>query len=182
MDSAFKEGIYLGQRTVSGEFLVGAKEGIFRPRTIHRVPAETRWKEGLLLVTGLPWKHNLAHEAGEEVMLDVQAPEPSFKPEGVPLPPMEIAERVKEIRMFYVKVRDVDPAEGGIGFTDGCKGCIAITMGKQKTAHGENCRLRVIEKSSSKPEVAARVKESRARETEWHAKKLEEEATKKSAK
>ena len=134
------------------------------------------------MVTGPPWKHNLAHEVGEEVMLDVQAPEPSFKPEGVPLPPMEIAERVKEIRNFYVEVRDVDPAEGGIGFTDGCKGCIAITMGKQKTDHGENCRLRVIEKSFSKPDVAARVKVSRARETEWHAKKLEEEDTKKAAK
>jgi len=40
MDSAWKEGVYLGQRTVSGEYLVGSKEGVFRPRTISRVPAE----------------------------------------------------------------------------------------------------------------------------------------------
>ena len=146
MDSAFKEGVYLGQRTVSGEFLVGAKEGVFRPRTIHRVPAETRWTESLSLVTGLPWKHNVAHEAGEEVMLDVQVPEPSFKPEGAPFPPVRIEERVKDVRNFYVKIKDVDPAEGGIGFTDGCQ---AIIMGKAKISHDEHCRLRAIDKSTS---------------------------------
>ncbi len=40
----------------------------------------------------------------------------------------------------------------------------------------------MIEKSSSKPEVAARVKVSRARDTEWHAKKLEEGETRQVAK
>ena len=40
MDSAWQQGIYLGQRTVSGEFLVGTKEGVFRPRTVARPPVE----------------------------------------------------------------------------------------------------------------------------------------------
>ena len=58
MDSAWKEGIFLGQRTVSGEYLVGSKEGVFRPRTVARVPIEKRWIDNLSFVTALPWKHN----------------------------------------------------------------------------------------------------------------------------
>ena len=70
MDNQTSKGIYLGQRTVSGEYLVGSTEGVFRPRTVYRVPAGERWSENLSLVTGLPWKHNAEHEVGEEVMLD----------------------------------------------------------------------------------------------------------------
>ena len=39
MDTRTSKGIYLGQRTVSGEHLVGSAEGVFRPRTVYRVPA-----------------------------------------------------------------------------------------------------------------------------------------------
>ena len=74
MDTQTSEGIYLGQRTVSGEYLVGSAEGVFRPRTVYRVPSENRWSDNLSLVTGLPWKHNAEHEVGEEVMLDVYMP------------------------------------------------------------------------------------------------------------
>ena len=75
MDSQTSEGVYLGQRTVSGECLVGSAEGFFRPRTVYRIPVETRWKENLSLATGLPWKPNAEHEAGEEVILDSYTPE-----------------------------------------------------------------------------------------------------------
>ena len=126
MDSAWKDGVYLGQRTVSGEYLVGSKEGVFRPRTISRVPAETRWIENLLFVTGLQWKHNVKREVGEEVMLDTEAPEPSYTPVCSPLPPRMLGEPMGDLRGFYVKIPDLDPASGGTGFTDGCKGCKAI--------------------------------------------------------
>ena len=88
MDSAWKVGIYLGQRAVSREYLVGAKEGIFRPRTVHRVPVEPRCEDNLSFAAGLPWKHNMSREEGEAVMLDTYAPEPSLHPRGVPLPPI----------------------------------------------------------------------------------------------
>ena len=87
MDSDWLEGVFLGQRTVSGEYLVGAKEGVFRPRTVRRVPVEKRWEDNLSFVTGVPWKHNTKHEAGEEVMLDAEPPVPSLKPVCSPLPP-----------------------------------------------------------------------------------------------
>ena len=77
LDSAWKNGVFLGQRTVSGEFLVGTMEGIMRPRTVHRVPKENRWTDNLEFVTGLPWKLNKDHEPGEEVLLDTVPRAPS---------------------------------------------------------------------------------------------------------
>ena len=44
MDTPTSKGIYLGQRTVSGEYMVGSAEGVFRPRTVYRVPTEERWR------------------------------------------------------------------------------------------------------------------------------------------
>ena len=77
MDTQTSEGIYLCQRTVSGECLVRSAEGVFRPRTVYRIPFENRWKENLSLANGLPWKLNAEHEAGNEVLLDTYMPEPS---------------------------------------------------------------------------------------------------------
>ena len=150
MDSDLLEGVFLGQRTVSGEYLVGAKEGVFRPRTVRRVPVEKRWEDNLSFVTGVPWKHNANHEAGEEVMLDAEPPVPSLKPVCSPLPPRILEEPcLKDVRQFYVKKPDVDPARGGIGFTDGCKCCRAIIYGKPRVGHDSSCRHRVIETAST---------------------------------
>ena len=55
MDTQTSEGVYLGQRTVSGEYLVGSAEGVVRPRTVYRAPLGNRWKDNLSPVTGLPW-------------------------------------------------------------------------------------------------------------------------------
>ena len=56
MDSEWKHGIFLGQRTLSGEYMVGTMDGIVRPRTIHRRPEEERWKNNFDYATGLPWR------------------------------------------------------------------------------------------------------------------------------
>ena len=48
MDSDWHDGVFLELRTVCGEYLVGAKEGVFRPRTVRRVPVENRWADYLL--------------------------------------------------------------------------------------------------------------------------------------
>ena len=66
MDADWKEGVFLGQRTVSGEYLVGSKEGVFRPRTVRKVPLQQRWVDNLSLISPVPWKHNSRHEAGDE--------------------------------------------------------------------------------------------------------------------
>ena len=112
---------------MSGEYLVGSAEGVFRLRTVYRVPTEERWADNLSLLTGLPWKHNAKHEVGEEVMLDAYCPEPSSNPVGSLLPPRTMEEPMKVVKRFYVKTRGLDPSGGGIGWTAGCKGCESIS-------------------------------------------------------
>jgi hypothetical protein len=178
MDSDSHDGMFLGLRTVSGEYVVGAKEGVFRPRTVGRVPVEKGWADNLSFVTGLPWKHNSTHEEGEEVTLDVVPPAPSSTPVCSPLPPRTLEEPyLKNIRQLYVTRPDVDPAGGGIGFTDGCKGCRAIIYGKARVVHDNNCRHRVVETASTNPKVAVRVKVAIDRDVRWHALKLEQSET-----
>ena len=144
----------MGQRTVSGEYLVGSAEGVFRPRTVYRVPAEERWNDNLSLVTGLR----------EEVMLDAYAPEPSPNPVGSPLHPRAVEEPMKVVQRFYVETRGLDPSGGGIGWTAGCKGCESISRGdRTQLAHSKDCRMRVIEKTASNPTTAARLKATRGR-------------------
>ena len=87
MDSAWGEGVYLGQRMVSNESLIGTKDGIVRVRSVNRVPKQKRWEDNLSYVCGLPWKHNERHEAGEEVVFGPTPPEPSFHPVTATLPP-----------------------------------------------------------------------------------------------
>ena len=75
-----------------------------------------------------------------------------------------------------MKTRDLDPAAGGMGWTPGCKGCESISRGvKTQVAHSDECRARVIERTGSRPEIAARIKATREREDEWLAKQLETE-------
>ena len=155
---------------------MGLVFGVFRPRIVRRVPLEQRWTGNLSLILSLPWKHNSRHEAGDEVLLSEEPPTPSTTPEVTPLPPRSAEDpKLRDVRQFYVKPYDLDPAGGGIGFTDGCKGCRAIVFGTARTSHDNHCRHRVIKSAATNADVAARVKQATDRDVEYHAKKLETE-------
>ena len=94
MDGQTSEGIYLGQRTVSGECLVGASAGTFRPRTVYRVPEEKRWFDNLSLAKGTPWKFD--PEETEDAALDAYMQEPSYETEGVPPSPDDVGGKAKD--------------------------------------------------------------------------------------
>lgn len=131
MDSDWHHGVFLGQRALFGEHVVGTPDGICRPRTIHRRPVEKRWEDVLSLVAGQPWKLSKAHDGDAEVFLGETPPEPSSSPAVSPLPPIITEEPIGKVRNFYVYSGDVDPAAGGFGFTPGCDGCKAIVNGKR---------------------------------------------------
>ena len=175
MDGAWHDGVFLGLRAVSGEKLVGTKEGVFRAREVRRVPLESRWKDNLIFVKGLPWCHNDKHDAGEEVMLDLDPPAPSMTPATTLPPPRGPEDMQKDLRGFYVKDYDLDPAKGGIGFTEGCKGCLTLMFGGSRVAHENHCRLKIIRRAATDPKIAARVKTTIDRENKWLAEKLEME-------
>ena len=104
MDTDWYEGIFLGQRAVSGEYLVSSPSGVFRPRTVRRVPFEQRWVDNLSMVPWVPWKHNAKHEEGDEVLLSDEPPTPSPTLESTPLPPRSPEDpKIRDVRQFYVK-------------------------------------------------------------------------------
>ena len=127
------------------------------------------------MISCLPWKHNSRHEAGDEVLLSEEPPTPSMTPEVTPLPPRSTEDpKLKDVRQFYVKPYDLDPTDGGIGYTDGCKGCRSIVYGTEpRQAHSNKCRHRVIESAATNADVAARVTRAIDRDVKYHAKKLE---------
>ena len=110
------------------------------------------------------WIDNTVAAYVEDAALDTYMPEPSAKPTGAPLPPVSLEEKLRTAKQFYVKQKDVDPAQEGLGWTPGCKGCESIAGGHAtQLAHSDECRLRVIEKTKSNPVTAARIQMSEAR-------------------
>jgi hypothetical protein len=127
------------------------------------------------MISCLPWKHNSRHEAGEEVLLSEEPPTPSMTPEVTPQPPRSPQDpKIRDVRQFYVKPYDLNPDDGGIGYTDGCPGCKSIVYGTEpRQAHSNKCRHRVIKTASTNKDVAARVTRTIDRDVEYHAKRLE---------
>ena len=57
LDSVWIDSVYLGHKTISGESIVGDKDGVFKSRIVRRVPVEGRWNPELLQsIGGVPWK------------------------------------------------------------------------------------------------------------------------------
>ena len=130
-----------------GNASLDRRSGFFRPRTAYRIPEENRWKDNLMMAKGLPSKFD--PEEADDAALDTYMPEPSAKPTGAPLPPVTLEEKLKIAKQFYVKKKDLDPAQNGLGWTPGCKGCESIAGGHAtQLAHNNECRLRVIEKTN----------------------------------
>jgi hypothetical protein len=57
LQSMWNDGIFLGIKGTTGEFIIGHGLGIKRTRTIQRKPFEKRWgAENLKMVAGVPWR------------------------------------------------------------------------------------------------------------------------------
>ena len=57
-DSRWFEGVFLGFKGLTNEFLIGTPDGIKAVRTIRRKPSQDRWNlESLNNFRGLPWKY-----------------------------------------------------------------------------------------------------------------------------
>ena len=57
-DSRWFEGVFLGFKGLTNEFLIGTPEGVKTVRTIRRKPIEERWDiDKLNKFKGLPWRY-----------------------------------------------------------------------------------------------------------------------------
>ena len=115
LQSMWDEGVFLGVKGTTGEFIVGDAEGVHRTRTVHRRPAEERWtSRNMTLVGGVPWRKS----------------EADIKQDGVDLPTRELTEEEKNDLILKREWRDMIPKRFGIrlqdlkefGPTNDCKG------------------------------------------------------------
>ena len=119
LEIRWRVGIYLGVRAVSGEMIVGTKEGICRARTVRRKPLEERWSQAnSSQVGGVPWKVSEEDEGD------------GLSRNGViQMDPKVMDEKAEE----EIRTTPVVPRKFGItkknllehGFTDDCPGCKA---------------------------------------------------------
>ena len=144
----WREGVFLGVKGSTGEYIVGDERGVWRTRTIQRKPVEERWqKSNLDLVVGVPWKKNGDDEKADGEMLKTEV---IYMDEGY-------RERME------MKARDEPPIprRGDIrrtdledhGYTANCKGCQAILKGKARQGHSEECRKRMEDLLKDEPRM-----------------------------
>ena len=74
------------------------------------------------MVVGVPWKCNPEADEAEEVMPSDVPPAPIPTP-TIPRMPPTTAVIESVTRRLYVRTKELDPYESGIGFTLGCLGC-----------------------------------------------------------
>jgi len=118
ISSVWEDGIYLGIKGMSGEIIVGTKDGVWKTRTISRKPKEIRWcQSNIDMVGGVPWRTNAD---GEEEEADGAMPDKVITIETKQMEPEETKEvqaKVDVPRSFMISKRDLEKH----GYTSKCQ-------------------------------------------------------------
>ena len=173
LDSLWSQGVFVGYRSQSSEYMVVNADGAFKTRTIKRLPVEERWeKEPIDDMKWTPWKvkdkaddvkESSGPSAAHEPFIDIRVD----KSIDLPLPP-KIEEEPMPRRVYLTKgVLDK------YGMTDGCLGCTMSSMGNAGVAHSEECRRRIDKAMRKDPEAARKLREVKEKQKQFidrHAK------------
>jgi hypothetical protein len=167
ISSVWEDGIYLGIKGMSGEIIVGTKEGVWKTRTISRKPKEIRWSQSNIeMVGGVPWRTNAD---GEEEEADGAMPEEVIKIETRRMGTEEaekVKARVEVPRSFTISKSDLEKH----GYTAKCPGCRAVLRSVARQPHSVECR----ERMRKEMEGDAKVQEAKRKEMEFHEKVYED--------
>ena len=134
----WNDGVFLGIKGKTGEYIVGDAKGVWKTRTLQRKPLEERWpSSNAELIRWTPWRLSEEDASMDGEKLEVIRVEPRFEGE----------EREPGVEFGTVprrgKIMRKDLEEHG--YTAGCEGCKAALAGKQARAHSEKCRKRFEE-------------------------------------
>ena len=95
-DSLWSDGVFVGYRSISGEVVVGTRDGVFKTRTVQRKAYEHRWgKENLDMVGGVSWK--TSPDGGEE---------------EATMPEIDTGMEMPEVEILSVPTEDQRPIKG----------------------------------------------------------------------
>ena len=129
------EGIWLGTNSRTQEVFIGTGSGVFKCRTIKRLPEEEKWNAELVnFMKGTTWQP-VPGRGGTELRASVKIAERQDV-----LPGIETGtQRDQQARRMYIVKEDIK----NYGYTKGCKGCNAIRCGGIARNHSEECRTRI---------------------------------------
>ena len=142
LDSLWDVGVFVGLKTLSGEFIVATKNGIHMARTVRRKTEEERWNikdDGVIF--GVPW-----NKGPEDTDAD-----------GVRPKEMDFArntEGAEDNEKVWLKPSEQEPVPRRVvlakedfkkhGYTPGCRACKESLAGKGvKHLHTDDCRRRM---------------------------------------
>ena len=152
---------FLGNRSISGEVVVGTRDGVFKTRTVQRKAYEHRWaKENLDMVGGVPWK--TSPDGGEEEAI-MPAIDIGMEMPEVEIPTVPTEDQRPIPRRLYIEARDIERH----GATVNCKGCVATLREQGGVPHTDTCRKRLTDEIE-KGEDGERAKRARQRELDFY--------------
>ena len=157
------EGAFLGVQGRTAEVILGNEKGIFRARSIRRLPRDDRWSAELL--------SKLQVGVAEHVTGEVRGPAEAItvKVDGPVAPPPE----AREVVPRGLRLNKPDFLEHG--YTGGCPGCMHQQTGLgTRVGHTPACRRRMEESLMQTPQGKSRVEANRNKLDE-HAAQIGEE-------
>lgn len=173
LESLWEEGVFLGYRSQSGEYMIGTAEGAFRTRTIKRTVLEQRWKaENINCVVGTTWKPMAGEEHADDVMPAVQI---NMKDDTIEIERPQHREEHVVPRRVYIQRKDIEKH----GATPGCPGCRAAVSGQKAVNHTEACRNRIEESMKGTVKGTKRLNEATTRANDFCAKAIKQSADRK---
>ena len=164
IDSRFQDGIWLGVRLGTDEYLVGTSNGVFKARSIRRKIIEHRWDHAqVAAVMGTPWK---PYAFTEDDRLRIDIPEVSDGSREV-----EPRARIEDPAPKRVRIERRDLER--LGYTPGCPGCYNAKHSRAHRAHTQHCRDRLQKCMAEDPGLKKRIESATDRENRWLAEEIE---------
>ena len=163
LSSMWEDGVFLGVKGKTGEFIIGDEKGVWKTRTVQRKPMEERWQaDNARYVQWVPWRVNEEDARMDGERLEVIRVEPRGE---------ERPEREEDFEVVPRRAKIFRTDLERHGYTAGCDGCKAAMLGKTARGHNEKCRKRLEDLLKDEP----RMKEANTRANEFISKVMEEE-------
>ncbi len=163
MASRQGEGVYLGTRLSSSEYVIGTADGIRYSRSVTRKPEADRWKaEALSAVTATPWTLHLKPDP--TVSFDQPVVRERLPEDRLPALPRNLKITFDDTNRF--------------GYTDLCPQCDWMRVHGERRpgySHSDTCRARILAELSKTPTGQQRLQQAEDRVNKVLARRLEAE-------
>ena len=169
LEVRWRDGIFLGVRETTGEYLIGTSDGVVKARALKEKPPSEQyeWKQMEAMV-GLPWQPTPKDPTITDVPTVIMEPSAHVP---IPAPPVQDG---PVPRQLYINKGMLTK----YGYTGGCPGCDAARAGKRAVAHNQICRDRISAELEKTESGKKRIKDVTDKFTDYIVEKEEQKEKK----